>query len=701
MQAEKPPPGVFVLHCRAKCGKLKRIQSFHPFKEIKEECPMIKRTIAFALALLLAVTAFAACGKQPPRETTAPTEPSQTTLPTETEPPATTPPDGNPEDVTCKGTYYDGGSAAAVAAAAGEAELTNEALQVWYWAAVGEYVQSGREPQPDLSRGLDAQVCPVDDSVNSWQQYFLRQALNAWHTAQALSAASETWQQPLEEAYKPIEKTHQEYLGDVPATRWLYGYNTAYTVNTMHQKFLDELPELFETLAREKGYESAEAMAQTAFGVSAETLRSQVERYNRGYMFFVEETYYLDAPTDEEIEAEAAGLTGGTEPCVSIRHVLLRPEGATIDAQGVVTASEEAWEACLKDAQTRLDKWKRTYPAGEPTFANLAHDNSLDAGNALDGGGYQDLVPGQLPQELEAWCFDETRKNQDVTVLRSPYGVHMLFFVSGRTQAEAQAEQLLRQRQERALIDSALEALPMEVHYGDITLREAEGTVSLGELLYSDIGHECFPEIPLYLQQDYPSTMYGNYRIMTHGCGITSMAMLASYMGDDLYTPPKMCSWFGTYCSEHGTEGALFIREPPRMNFYVQKWTSDPNEVLEALKEGKVAVSIQRKGYWTRGGHFIVLEKLLEDGTVQVRDSNIYNYKRIAAHAQDRHAWKDVTAASKGYWIFDHKIDTIPACARCGEAESLSPKVVSGDYLCRKCRPAALRRGIYMDAIGE
>ena len=141
--------------------------------------------------------------------------------------------------------------------------------------------------------------------------------------------------------------------------------------------------------------------------------------------------------------------------------------------------------------------------------------------------------------------------------------------------------------------------------------------------------------------------MYGNYRIMTHGCGITSMAMLASYMGDDLYTPPKMCSWFGTYCSEHGTEGALFIREPPRMNFYVQKWTSDPNEVLEALKEGKVAVSIQRKGYWTRGGHFIVLEKLLEDGTVQVRDSNIYNYKRIAAHAQDRHAWKDVTAASK------------------------------------------------------
>ena len=97
MQAEKPPPGVFVLHCRAKCGKLKRIQSFHPFKEIKEECPMIKRTIAFALALLLAVTAFAACGKQPPRETTAPTEPSQTTLPTETEPPATTPPDGNPE----------------------------------------------------------------------------------------------------------------------------------------------------------------------------------------------------------------------------------------------------------------------------------------------------------------------------------------------------------------------------------------------------------------------------------------------------------------------------------------------------------------------------------------------------------------------------------------------------------------------------
>ena len=42
-------------------------------------------------------------------------------------------PDGNPENVTCKGTYT-GDVTDAVVARIGDAELTNGELQVWYWA---------------------------------------------------------------------------------------------------------------------------------------------------------------------------------------------------------------------------------------------------------------------------------------------------------------------------------------------------------------------------------------------------------------------------------------------------------------------------------------------------------------------------------------------------------------------------------------
>ena len=51
---------------------------------------------------------------------------------------ATVPADGNPEDVTCKGTYTREGDTAAVIARIGDTSLTNGELAVWYWAAAAQ-----------------------------------------------------------------------------------------------------------------------------------------------------------------------------------------------------------------------------------------------------------------------------------------------------------------------------------------------------------------------------------------------------------------------------------------------------------------------------------------------------------------------------------------------------------------------------------
>jgi len=256
-------------------------------------------------------------------------------------------------------------------------------------------------------------------------------------------------------------------------------------------------------------------------------------------------------------------------------------------------------------------------------------------------------------------------------------------------------EDYIRQQQE-ALLQSARDCFPMTVYYSSIILRQASADLSPEELLYPDVGHERFPEIPVYLQQDYPTTMYGNYPIRTHGCGITTMAMLASYMADDELTPPEMCARFGRYCYSTGTDGSLFSNTPASMGFYCRKKTYDTREVWAALEEGQVVVSCQHKGYWTRGGHYIALERIAGEKMVQVRDSNIFNYSKLKAHRQDMHRWSSITTDGTGYWIYEDKVVTIPACSRCGDPESLSPTLLLEDYTCEKCAVALLRRNTYL-----
>ena len=88
--------------------------------------------------------------------------------------PVTVPADGNPDDVTCKGSYT-GSASDAVVLSSDAWTLTGEQLSVWYWAEVAQYRQENHEIAPDFERPLDTQVCEIDSSVNSWQQYFLKQ----------------------------------------------------------------------------------------------------------------------------------------------------------------------------------------------------------------------------------------------------------------------------------------------------------------------------------------------------------------------------------------------------------------------------------------------------------------------------------------------------------------------------------------------
>jgi hypothetical protein len=418
----------------------------------------------------------------------------------------------------------------------------------------------------------------------------------------------------------------------------LYGYaHRAYTPNTLHQTYLDGLPTLLDTLAGQLGFADGETMAQEMVGARAADLTAYAWLYNWDYMYYTQLTYDME-PTDEMLldylqgpeetpaaegeeteptQTESVELPTGVRESVTIRQILLVPQNAQVAADGKVTAEEEAWEACMKQAQmlvytrqNKLDSIKRFPRAenvAEALFAEQAIANSVDDGSRMDGGLYSELKPGQLVEPLDSWCFAEERKTGDTEIIRTELGVHILFFVSGTDSSMAQLRSEYLHYRTQELMETAQAAHTMIVDYGSIRLRDTGILTGItdADLLYPDVAHERYPTAPLFLQQDYPKTRYGQYPIATYGCGVTTLSMLASYMTDEEYTPPELCARYGYYCAERGTNPPMFEETPAELGFYVVERTWEWEKALAALEQGQVVVSLQKAGYWTKGGHFI------------------------------------------------------------------------------------------------
>lgn len=631
--------------------------------------------------------------------------------------PASTPvvtPTNDKAMVTCKASYTVApgpDDAGKVVATAGEETLTNGMLQILYLSQVNAYRAAGPEIAPDFSRPLDCQSCPLEEGL-SWQHYFLKRAILSW---QAQQAALEQARQPqliTEEGFRPNypdENTHATYIApDLPLNDFLYQDLPCYTPNKLHQAYLDSMAQTLDTLAVGAGFAGLDAMAQQ-LGVSAEDFLQAALNYNTAYMFFTEKSYSLE-PTDEEVSdylsQHQAELSGSAET-VDIRHILLIPEGAEIAADGKVTATEAQWAQTQQEAQEILAEWNAGIQSRNPDseFAQLATVYSQDEGSRLDGGYYNQLQPGQLIEPLDTWCFSDGRQPGDTDILRSDYGCHIVRLVARRSASITDAADALAAQLEREQWNQWLEAVPLYPDYSAAALwvDTTTAAVTLEDSLYPDIAHERFPEAIVYLQQDYNYYKFGsNGYIGSNGCGITTFAMLATYMTDSLQTPAMMSDRFSDryYDTEsHGTNGDIFRYAPAEMGFYLDKVSYDFNDVISALQNGQVVISLQRPGDFTSKGHYLLIQSYNEeDDTFQVRDSNVFNYGRLAGHKTDWFTRANILSGGAHFYIMQPKITAIPACSRCGSAQT---QLLTQDYLCEKCTAALSRRNHFLSILDE
>ena len=145
---------------------------------------------------------------------------------------------------------------------------------------------------------------------------------------------------------------------------------------------------------------------------------------------------------------------------------------------------------------------------------------------------------------------------------------------------------------------------------------------------------------------------YGGSYVGRGGCGITTMAMLATYMTDTVLTPDMLAARYPEYHDASGTRGELFRYTPAEMGFYLEKTSNSINEVIAALQNGQRVISLQHLGVFTSGGHYLLLQQYYEeDDTFQVRDSNIYNYARLSGHKIDKFTRSDILSGSATFYI--------------------------------------------------
>ena len=126
------------------------------------------------------------------------------------------------------------------------------------------------------------------------------------------------------------------------------------------------------------------------------------------------------------------GSNDNRYPLANVRHILVTEGGKYDSTTGQTTYTDEE----LAAAKEKAEKILAMYEAGnqnEEGFKTLALEHNTDPGSKENGGLYEDVYPGQMVEAFNDWCFAEGRKAGDTGVVVTPYGAHVMYYVSHST----------------------------------------------------------------------------------------------------------------------------------------------------------------------------------------------------------------------------------------------------------------------------
>ena len=160
----------------------------------------------------------------------------------------------------------------------------------------------------------------------------------------------------------------------------------------------------------------------------------------------------------------------------------------------------------------------------------------------------------------------------------------------------------------------------------------------------------------IYFNQGDSAWNQNGYCIAKAGCGPTSMAVVITSLTGKWVTPLDTAIW-GYQHGFYSREGSAHEMIPTMATAYglrCQGVGTDYRAIKKALKAGKPVVCLMGPGYFTRGGHFMVLVAIDNNDCVTVADvgsrtRSAYKYRLADVIAQSKGA-----SAGGPFWIMSY-----------------------------------------------
>lgn len=418
----------------------------------------MKRLFALLLAAVLMLS-MVACGN----DASTPTAPNATTEPTnagdgETTETTKAPLTEEEKKLYARESYSADADAVAAAidtvvATAGDAELTNGMLQVYFWLDLYTFVNDYSSYLSyfglDYTAPLDEQECP--EGEGSWQHYFLETGLQSWQNYQALALMAEEENVPMD----PVL-----------------------------QQDLDDLEKTMADTAKQNNYDSIDAMlrAEAGPGCNFEAYEQYMRIYHLGYSYFnamynkieVTDAMVEDYFSQHEAELKEQEITKDGGKVHDVRHILVEISGGTENEEGQTVYSDADWGACKDEAQKLLDQWLAG-DATEESFAALATEHTADTGSAADGGLYTDLnEETNFVEEFKNWYLEEGRAKGDYGLVKSSYGYHIMYYSDTAPQWYRTCRNGVLDEKTAEIVEKAVEKFPMKVDYDAILIGQPD-----------------------------------------------------------------------------------------------------------------------------------------------------------------------------------------------------------------------------------
>lgn len=206
-----------------------------------------------------------------------------------------------------------------------------------------------------------------------------------------------------------------------------------------------------------------------------------------------------------------------------------------------------------------------------------------------------------------------------------------------------------------------------------------------------------FKEVPVYYQSDYPFIRYGNGTVASSGCSMTCLAMAASYVTDQEYTPDMLVWEFGSFGStnvERLNHAIEVMQLPCEKN-------TDWRVTKQALQDGHIAIALMdERSEFTTSAHFVLLTGINKNGRYEVNDPFKPNYSEdyLAEGFEKGFTEEAILAGLEGCWVF--RKDQMGSFRYSIEMPQF-PKTRYGDY--QPCGPDSeyLARFVWVAARNE